>query len=190
MRSGSLGTLLKGRIMRMYQRRSRVGHRLRGGTIINLLSAVIVFGLLALGILWIMKTAGQAGQEYSDAMIQTSHKASAIKCQNNLRTIYQSIQMYAISNEDLPPSQESLKEYCGYGSRLFHCDEPNAPEYVYIAGQNMNMPPTNVLLYEPIPVHDGQCSVLLLGGQIAMLRPEELKLAVKATMLAIEQRGW
>ena len=110
-------------------------------TVINLLSAVILFGLLAMGILWIIKTAGQAGQQYSDAMIQTSHQASAIKCQSNLRTIYQSIQMYAVSNEELPSSQESLKEYCGYGSRLFHCDEPNAPEYVYIAGQNMNMPP-------------------------------------------------
>ncbi len=156
---------------------------------VNLLSAAVFFGLLALAVLWIIKTAGQAGQQYSDAMIQTSHRASVIKCQSNLRTIYQSIQMYAISNDELPSSQESLKEYCGYGSRLFRCDEPNAPEYVYIAGQNMSMPPTNVLLYEPVPVHDGQCSVLFLGGQIALLRPEEVKLAVEATMLAIEQRG-
>ncbi len=160
-----------------------------GGTIINLLTAVIFFGLIALGVLWILKIAGRAGQEYSDAMIQTSHKASAIKCQNSLRTIYQSIQIYALSNDELPSSQESLKEYCGYGSRLFHCDEPNAPEYVYIADQNMNMPPTNVLLYEPAPVHEGQCSVLFLGGQIAMLSPEELKLAVEATIAGMGQRG-
>ncbi len=160
----------------------------RGGTIINLLFAVVFFGLLALGVLWIIKTAGQAGQELNTAMIQTSHKASSIKCQSNLRTIYQSIQMYAMSNEELPPTQETLREYCGYGSRLFHCDEPNAPEYVYIPGQHVDMPPTNVLLYEPAPVHDGKCSVLFLGGQIAMLAPDELKLAVDATVAGLRQR--
>lgn len=79
-------------------------------------------------------------------------------------------------------------DYCGYGSRLFHCDEPNAPQYVYIAGQSPDMPPTNVLLYEPQPVHDGKCSVLFLDGQITMLSPEELKFAVEATVAIVERR--
>lgn len=185
---GSLGTLLKGRMMNACENRSSRRRRSQGGTIINLITAVVFFGLLALGVLWVIKTVGQAGQQYSTAMIQTSHKASAIKCQNNLRTIWQSVQMYAISDEGLPPTQEALVEHCGYGSRLFHCDEPNAPEYVYIAGQNLDMPATNVLLYEPIPVHDGQCSVLFVGGQIAMLSAEDLKLAVEATIAGLKQR--
>jgi hypothetical protein len=162
-------------------------HGACGGTIINLITAVVFFGLLALGVLWVIKKTGEAGQQYSTAMIQTSHKASALKCQTNLRAIWQSIQTYAISNESLPPTEEALKDYCGYGSRLFHCDEPNAPQYVYIPGQSLDMPPTNVLLYEPVPVHDGKCSVLFLGGQMAMLSPEELKLAVEATVAGIKQ---
>lgn len=178
--------------MHKYERskrpRGQHGRSARGGTIINLITAVVFFGLLALAVLWIIKTAGQAGQQYSNAMIETSHKASVIKCESNLRAIWQSVQMYAMSNEELPPSQETLKEYCGYGSRLFHCDEPNAPEYVYIPGQRFDMPATNVLLYEPVPVHEGKCSVLFLGGQMAMLSPEELKIAVEATMAGLKQR--
>ncbi len=161
----------------------------RGGTIINLLFAVVFFGLLAYAVLWIIKTTGQAGQQYSNAMIETKHKALAIKCESNLRAIWQSIQMYGMSNDGLPPTQQALEDYCGYGSRLFHCDDPNAPEYVYIPGQRLDMPPTNVLLYEPIPVHEGKCSVLFLGGQMAMLSPKELKLAVEATEAGLKTRG-
>ncbi len=159
-----------------------------GSTIINLVFAVVFFGLLALGVLWILKMVGQAGQQYSTAMIQTTQKASALQCQNNLRTIWQSVHMYAISNEGLPPTQQALIDSCGYGSRLFHCDEPNAPQYVYIAGQTLDMAPTNVLLYEPEPVHNGQCSVLFLDGRMAMLDPDELKMAVEATITNVRQR--
>jgi hypothetical protein len=63
------------------------GRSVRGGTITNLIFAAVFFGLLALGVLWILKMVGQAGQQYSTAMIQTSQKASALQCQNNLRTI-------------------------------------------------------------------------------------------------------
>jgi len=38
------------------------------------------------------------------------------------------------------------------------------------------------LVYEPQAIHDGRCSVLRLGGQIELLTPEELKLAVIGTL--------
>jgi len=50
------------------------------------------------------------------------------------------------------------------------------------------MPPTNVLVYEPTPVHEGRSAVLFLGGEIAMLAPEELKPAVEATLARVRQR--
>ena len=156
----------------------------RGGTIINVLVGIIFFGGMALGIWWIFKQVGTAGQQYTNVVIDTSNRASALKCQTNMRSIYQSIQMYAISNDEFPGSQEELVEYCG-GSRVFRCDEPNAPPYVYIAGQRPDMPPTNVLVYEPQPVHEGRGCALFLGGQIAMLAPEELKPAVEATLAQV-----
>ncbi len=159
-----------------------------GGTIINIIVGVIFFGLIGLSLWWVFKTAGQAGHEYSQAMINTSSKASVIKCQTNLRTIWQNIQIYATTNGDLPASQQELINFSGT-TQLFHCDEPNAPDYIYIPGQSDDMPTTNVLLYEPLPVHNRQSSVLYLSGQIELLSPEELREAVEATILSIRQRG-
>lgn len=159
----------------------------RGGTIINVLVGIIFFGGMAMGIWWIFKQVGDAGQQYTTGMINTTHRASDLKCQTNMRSIWQSMQAYAISNDEFPGSQERLIEYCGY-SRLFRCDEPNAPPYVYIPGQRPDMPPTNVLVYEPQPVHEGRSTVLFLGGQIALLKPEELKPAVEATLAQVRQR--
>ncbi len=159
----------------------------RGGTIINVLTAVIFFGLIALALWWVFKTAGQAGEEYTEAMVRTSNKASIIQCQTNMRTIWQNLQMYATANGKFPSSQKELTDWCG-NTRLFHCDEPNAPDYVYIAGHTDDMPAVSVLLYEPAPVHDGKCNVLYLGGQMDALPPEELKKAVEMTIAMLKQR--
>jgi hypothetical protein len=160
--------------------------RKRGGTIINIITAVVFFGLIALGVLWVIKQTGKATQQYGEAMIDTSHKASALKCQMNMRSIYQNLQVYAMENEKYPSSQQELVDYCG-DSRLFHCNEPNAPMYVYIPGQRGDMPPTNVLLYEPGPVHEGKCNVLFANGQTALLTPDELKQAIAATAATLRR---
>ena len=47
------------------------------------------------------------------------------------------------------------------------------------------MPPTNILLYESRPVHDGHCSVLRLGRQIELLSPEEVQQAVAQTLAGL-----
>jgi prepilin-type processing-associated H-X9-DG protein len=151
-----------------------------GGTIANVITALVFFGLLVAGGWWIMKMVGQAGEQYGTAMIQTSNKAAAISCQANLRAIGQNLEMYAISNSSFPASQQELMDWSG-NSRLFRCPDPNGAEYVYIPGQRPDMPATNVLVYEPEPVHNGRCNVLFLGGQIEMLAPAQLDEAVQAT---------
>lgn len=155
--------------------------RVRGGTIINLITAVIFFGLIAAGIWWIMKTAGEAGEQYSEAMIKATDNAATIACQANFRAIGQNLQMYVISNNKFPETQEELVSFSGY-SRLFRCPDPNGGEYVYVPGQRPDASATGVLLYETKPVHDGKCNVLFLGGQIGALTPEQLERALDATM--------
>lgn len=156
----------------------------RGGTIINIITALIFLGLLAFGILWLIKSFGEVGQQYGEAMVGARQDALAVKCQTNLRAIWQNIQMYAISNEGFPESQEELVQWGG-NTRLFKCSDPNGVEYVYIPGQRGDMPQENVLVYEPKPMHDGRCSVLLLGGQIGLVTPEELQQALARTMATI-----
>jgi len=155
-----------------------------GGTTINIVTAIIFFGLIALAVLWVIKNIGQAGQQYTDSMVKTKYTAITVKCQMNLRAIGQNIQMYAISNGSFPPSLEVLIEFSG-STQLFQCPATEGGRYVYIPGQNSSMPPTNILLYETMPVHDGRCSVLRLGGQIELLSPEQVKQAVAQTLAGL-----
>jgi competence protein ComGC len=155
-----------------------------GGTIINIVTAIIFFGLIALAVLWVIKNLGQAGQQYTDGMIRTQNKAVTVKCQMNLRTIAQNIQIYALSNDRYPPSLEALIEFSG-STQLFQCPDPEGGKYVYIPGQNSSMSPTNILLYETRPVHDGRCNVLRLGRQIELLSPEEVQQAVAQTLAGL-----
>jgi hypothetical protein len=159
---------------------------LRGGAIINILFGIIFFGLLAMGVLWVIKSFGQAAGDYGTAMVNTTEKASALKCRINMDSIWKCIQTYSIENDSLPPSQEELVRFCG-DSRVFRCDEPNGLPYVYIAGQRLNMPDSNVLVYEPVAVHQGRSVVLRLGGSVDMLDPEALKQAVAVTQSQISR---
>jgi len=142
---------------------------------------VVFFGLIGMGIWWVIKMVGHAGEQYTTAMIDTTHRATTLTCQQNFHTIHQNLQIYAVENESFPPSREELVSFSGY-TRLFRCPDPNGSEYVYIPGQNANMPPANVLLYETEAVHDGRCNVLFLNGQIELLTPEQLKQAVAMTL--------
>ena len=157
-----------------------------GGTIINIIAVLIIVGLIGFGVMWVFKTAGDMGQQYTDAMVDTKLKAVDVKCQMNLRTIGQNLQMYVISNGSFPESQEELEQWCG-GSRLFQCPDPNGPKYIYIPGQNANCPGNNIMVYEPEAIHDGRCNVLLLDGQVGWLDPEELKAAVLQTLASLRK---
>ncbi|UCG55759.1 MAG: hypothetical protein JSU70_12910 [Phycisphaerales bacterium] len=184
--------ILEKRSAEARRRRSRLSTAFRRGdldvgTFINVAFAVIVLGLIGYGVWWVIKTFGEAGQQYTGAMVETRYTALTVKCQTNLRAIGQNIQMYAISNEQFPPSTQELIDFGG-NTRLFQCPDPNGSKYVYIPGQSGDMLGANILVYEPKAVHDGRCGVLTLGGQIGLLKPEELQAALAATRAAMAPR--
>ena len=109
-----------------------------GGTIINVATAIIFFGLLILAVSWTIKQWGQATEEYTGAMIDARHDAFSVKCQMNMRTIAQNIQIYSISNEALPESMEELRRFGG-GSELYRCPAPDGAEYIYVPGQSSRL---------------------------------------------------
>ncbi len=151
-----------------------------GGTIVNVITGLILVGLVGLFVYWVIKMTGQAGEQYMTGMVNTQKKATTLSCQMNLRSIYQTLQTFAISNEAYPDSQQGLVDFAGYGSKLFHCPDPNGGEYIYIPGHRPDASAPSVLVYETKPVHDGKCNVLLSDGQIAALTPEELQQALGA----------
>jgi len=155
--------------------------RIRGGTIINVITILILFGLIGFGVYWVIKAWGQAGEQYMTGMVNTQKKATTLSCQMNLRSISQTLQTYAISNEAYPDSQQALVDFAGYGSKLFHCPDPNGGEYIYIPGRRPDASAPSILVYESKPVHNGRCNVLASDGQIASLTPEELQQALGTT---------
>ena len=148
---------------------------------VNIITALIFFGLLGYGIMWLIKSYGQAGEQYTETMVQAKHDATSVKCQMNLRTISQNLQMYAISNGTFPASLGELMEFSG-STRLFTCPSPEGEQYKYIPGQGGNSSDQNILVYEPKAVHDGRAGVLRLGGRIELLTPEELQQAIDQTL--------
>ncbi len=155
-----------------------------GGTIVNVITALVFFGLLGCGIMWLIKGFGEAGQQYTETMVKAKYDAISVKCQMNLRTIGQNIQMYAVSNGRFPPSLQELIEWSG-STQLFQCPAPEGEQYKYIPGQGGNTPPENILLFGPKAVHDGRCGVLRVGGKIELLTPEELQQALARTMAGL-----
>jgi hypothetical protein len=61
-------------------------------------------------------------------------------------------------------------------SRIFHCPDPNGGEFVYLPPkQSLNEQTPTIVLYEPIPIHNGKCNVLFSTGEIKQMSLEELK---------------
>ena len=160
-----------------------------GGTVVNVVSAVIFLGLIGLGVWWVIKGLGEASEDYTGAMVGARYDALSVTCQTNMRTIGQNIQMFAISNDGLPESLEELRQWSG-NSRLFRCPAPEGGEYVYIPGQSRDMSGSNILVFEPNAVHDGHCSVLTVDGQLYLLTEDELRGAVAQTLsvLGVDER--
>jgi hypothetical protein len=154
--------------------------RERGGTIVNIVTALVFFGLLGWGIMWLIKGFGEAGQQYTETMVQAKHDATSTTCQLNMRAIGTNLHFYAASNGTFPASLEELMEFSG-STQLFKCPSPEGEQYKYIPGQGDNSPDANIVLFESKAVHDGRASVLRLGGQLELLTPEELQQAIDQT---------
>jgi len=151
---------------------------LRG--LVNLFVILLFVGLFGFGIWWVIKSLGEAGQQYTDAMVQTKYNAETVECQNTLHVIGQNIQMYTLTNESFPDSLETLAEWTG-DSRILRCPAGDKQAYIYVPGQRPDMRGENILVYEKEPVHDGKCGVLLLNGRNLLLTPQELQIALTQT---------
>jgi hypothetical protein len=156
------------------------------GKLIGIIISLIVLGLLGIGIAWIVKSTGEAGSQYTGAMVNTKRRAVALQCQMNLNTIWQNLRMYAIEKQSFPPSLKTLADW-GADSQLLRCPAPDGGQYVYIPGQNENMPGQNVLVYEQKAAHDGCCNLLRVNGQIDLLTPEQVKAEVNKTYIRLRE---
>lgn len=155
--------------------------------LIVIVISLIVLVFLGLGASWIFKSMGEAGSQYTGAMVNTKRKAVALQCQMNLTTIWQNLRIYAIEKEGYPPSLKTLVDW-GADSQLLRCTAPDGGQYLYIPGQNENMPGQNVLVYELKPAHEGRCNLLRVNGQVDLLTPEQVQAEVTKTYTTLRER--
>ena len=155
--------------------------------LIVIVISLIVLIFLGLGVTWIFKSMGEAGSQYSGAMANTKRKAMALQCQMNLSTIRQNLRIYAIEKQSFPPSLKTLVDW-GADSQLLRCPAQDGGEYLYIPGQNENMPGQNVLVYELKAAHDGRCHLLRVNGQVDLLTPEQVQAKVNKTNIRLRER--
>ena len=152
----------------------------RGGTVVNVVTAIVFLGLLGGGVYWVIKGLGEATEEYSGAVVKTRRTAMSTACHANMNTIMQNLQIYATTEGGLPESMEELRRWSG-NSKLYRCPDPKGSEYIFVEGQNGKMPGDNILIYEPNAVHNGRSNVLRLNGKIELLTPEQLNEALAQT---------
>jgi hypothetical protein len=140
-------------------------------------AVVILLGLVGLGVWWVIKTMGQAGQQYTQGMMRAREEGTGVKCQLNMRSVWQMLQTSATVDGAYPQSRQELEHLCG-NSRLLRCPDPNGAPYVYLPPKRIDDSSVEIVLYEPNAVHNGRCSVLLSNGELGLIRPEELKAAL------------
>jgi hypothetical protein len=157
------------------------------GKLIGIVISLIVLGLFGFAVWWVVKSVGEAGGQYSEALVDTKRKAMALQCQTNLHAIWENLRIYSIENETFPPSLEALVEW-GANPQLLNCPATEGQGYIYIPGQNENAPGQNVLVYELKAAHDGRCNLLRVDGQIELLTPEQVQDAVNKTQVSLRDR--
>ena len=173
--------MLKSKDYKLFRNHSKFTFPKRsGGTIINILVIGFIIVIIGAGVMSLMKEAGETGQEYAQGMVNATNQATSIVCKSNMGQIWQFLQMYSITEEELPASYDELVQEVGI-TKIFHCSEPNSPDYTYIPGQTLGSPGDNILLYESVPVHNGKCMVLRVNNIVELLTPEELQAAIEKT---------
>ncbi|MCJ7544287.1 MAG: hypothetical protein MUP47_06935 [Phycisphaerae bacterium] len=145
---------------------------------------VAVFLLLMIGAYFVIKGLAKGGQEYGQALHGAQERGSEVGCTLQLTNVYRSLQIAAMSADGKFPA--SLGEL--YSPGELHCPSREGPAYVYVPGQDLSMPGSNVLVYEAAPAHDGKCSVLRLNGRVELLTPEALQAELDRTRRAMAPR--
>ncbi len=96
-----------------------------------------------------------------------------VKCQSNMRQIWNGIFMFANANEgQFPKRLEDLLPVCDLSSEVLVCPDALTANYIYVgAGLRFETVfsghPSTVVLYEPFDNHDGAgTNVLLADGRV------------------------
>ena len=156
--------------------KASTGHR-RG------LAGLLLAVLLAVAIILVLYFA-RGEKSYVRTVKKSKDRAAETVSHVNLASVYRTLKVYAAANDGkFPNTPEQLVRVAGLPEGyLFDPARPSRPHVcIYVAGQNENMPGSNVLIYEAKMRPDGKCQVLRLGGRLELLSYAQTMAAVDKT---------
>lgn len=121
------------------------------------------------------------------ALNKTKTIAQRVVAGTNLKGIGTACHVYANDHQDkFPPNLEVLIEECDVSPKSLESPrkpkDHSGPSFIYIAGQSVSNPPTNILAYEdPSFVKDGMINVLFVDGHSEAMKMEPFQEALKKT---------
>ncbi|KPK82828.1 MAG: hypothetical protein AMJ81_09130 [Phycisphaerae bacterium SM23_33] len=148
-------------------------------------AAAVAIGLTA--VLFIIPSCSKKKKSsgYFESLAGAKHMADETACRARLAQLGQGLLAYAALNDGRFPASLDELAKSGVSREFFQCPKRPGQSYVYLPGQNQNMPSDNILVLEEQAVHRGRCNVLRLGGMVESLTPEEVAAARAKTQRAI-----
>ena len=149
------------------------------------------WSILALALAAVVLAGAGCGDEEerkASYLVSAKDYAEAKACLAQLKSVGSALTMFASTHDGkFPASLDELIESGQISGELIRCPHRKGGRYVYVAGQDQNMPPENVLVYEAEAVHRGDCNLLRLGGTPEAVTPEQLQADLAETLSQLEE---
>lgn len=121
-------------------------------------------------------------------LVSAKEFAEANACLAQLKSVGSALTIFASTHDGkFPDSLDELIESGQISSELIRCPHRKGGRYVYVAGQDQNMPRENVLVYEATAVHRGDCNLLRLDGTPEAVTPAQLQADLARTLEQVEE---
>ena len=115
-------------------------------------------------------------QRKGSYIVSAKEYAEAKACLAQLKSVGMALTMFASTHDGkFPGSLDELIEAGQISAELVRCPHRKGGRYVYVAGQDQRSPGANVLVYEPEPIHRGQCNLLRVSGAVEAVTSEQLE---------------
>ena len=114
-------------------------------------------------------------KDYIETVLSVKDKGELVACKQQLSSLASYLNDYAEAhNDEFPPSLGDLDVL----SQHITCPGARGRAYGYVKGKNTRSSRDEIVLYEAKPAHGPTCNVLLVGGMVEEMTPEELAAAL------------
>jgi len=124
---------------------------------------------------------------YVGAVLRSKDRGQAVASQMQMKSLFAALTDYATRHGGaFPVAMKNLVDAGAASAKSIQ--RPGGGDYGYVAGQRLDMPNHNILLYDPLPGPDGRLNVLRLDGRVETMTQADLEAALAATRKRIAEK--